>query len=188
MPWAWVAGPLFSEFQSALQFRDIVLVCSGAAITPVLGLSQYFDPSVHRVTLIWLSRDAELISFLLPICNPATKIIVHYTGKTNAKEKIAALKTQKFFAAPSLSTKQQMKVQQQRAAQEQTVHNRAEKLEVVFGRPKDWDTLLDEHIAPNMRGETCVCISSGVKRLASEVEQLCLKKGIPRIRSDASFG
>ena len=243
MPWAWVAGPLFSEFQSALQFRDIVIVCSGAAITPVLGLSQYYDATVHRVTLIWIAREAELISFLLPICNPATKIIVYFTNRDQPERQIAGLTQQKFFAAPQLNPKQQLNVSARggrgsvpevapptaspggggygsgkrvdggvRGGGDGGVNGGgggggkrgslfaasdgagaaamegAQDIDVMFGRPKDWSAILDEHIPPDMRNETCVAISSGVRRLANEVEELCVQKGIARVRSDAVFG
>ena len=111
LPTAWVAGPLYSEFQSAMQFSDIVLCCTGAAITPVLGLAQYFDPTATRVTLIWVTRDAELISYLMPVVNPATKIIVYFTAKKNAQEQIHKLRRQKFFAAPTLNARQKLKVE-----------------------------------------------------------------------------
>ena len=209
MPWAWVAGPLFSEFSSALQFRDIVIVCSGAAITPVLGLAQYYDATVHRVTLLWIVRDAELISYLLPICNPATKIVVYFTDRDHPHDKIAGLTTQKFFSAPQLNPKQQLGVSSRGGRGSlgpdgdfsssqapplasdgagAAAMDGAQGIDVMFGRPKNWDAILDEHIAPDMRGETCVAISSGVTRMANEVEELCVTKGIARVRSDATFG
>ena len=61
--------------------RHLLIVCTGTAITPVLGLARYYDPSLSMVTLVWIVRDKSLISLLRPAINPATHLVIYYTGK-----------------------------------------------------------------------------------------------------------
>jgi len=63
----------------------------------------------------------------------------------------------------------------------------SEALTIQYGRPRNWDALIDEHVPTHDRAHTCVAISTRIKRLAAEVQGLCQKKGITNIRSDASF-
>jgi len=83
IPRAWIAGPMYSEFQACMTHKNITCICSGTAITPVMGVVQYWEPMNHTVTLVWVLRDKSLIPMLLPAVNPRTKVIILYTGKDN---------------------------------------------------------------------------------------------------------
>ena len=48
--------------------------------------TQYWEPGEHTVTVIWILRDKGLIAQLIPCMNPATKVILHYTGKKTDPE------------------------------------------------------------------------------------------------------
>lgn len=106
----YIAGPMRSEFHSAMQYRNQLLVCTGTAITPILGMAQYYDPAEKSVTLIWVLREKSLIPLLLPAVNPATRVVIYYTAKDPAtKGQLALPETEVcsdnngYFARPTLS-------------------------------------------------------------------------------------
>lgn len=165
---AFIAGPLFSEFQTVESFRNVLLVCSGTAITPIMGAAQYWEPGDRTVTLVWVVRDKNLIPLLLPAINPATRVIIYFTGKTNGVQDQltqADLTANNFFRPAETHnpvtalkddgvvggvTDQQMGTPGEASQYtDNGMHtDNGIDAEVLYGRPRDLDALIHTYIVP----------------------------------------
>jgi hypothetical protein len=207
LPHAWIAGPLFSEFQACMSYRNILCVCSGTAIAPIMGLAQYWEPGEHTVTVIWLLPDKNLIAQMLPAMNPATQLVIYYTGKTNGVQDTLTedqCHDVAFFDRPDeknavsallqgtvLRTSSCEVVDDKVPDGSNTVSTAGRHIEVVLGRPKDMEKVVLDHLVKveeDPLAENCVAISTGVIPMAEQLEKICNKQNVPSVRCDASFG
>ena len=78
----WVAGPYASPYSTADEFQNLVLVASGIGITPALSVLGTLRSS-RRTNLVWMCRDASLLSFYVRSCLFPSDAwtLIYYTGR-----------------------------------------------------------------------------------------------------------
>lgn len=207
MPRAWIAGPMFSEFQACMTHKNILCICSGTAITPLLGVVQYWEPLNHTVTLIWILRDKSLMPMLLPAVNPRTKVIILFTNPKVSMDDVIDNDTpvDEFFEKPEdLTPLQTLRnnggsshdVGGIERISEEAGHNEKMHCKIIPGslrkwKAEDYEKMVLEHIISRETdplADNVVALSFKSQLLAGSFEQVCQKHNIPRVRCDASFG
>lgn len=159
------------------------------------------------VKVVWILPDKELIPQLVPAMNPATKLIIYYTGKKkDANGKRVQLELSKedlhkvaFFDPPEMSTSNPVArlerskgataegtLQQSGARSSETFSDWKEDrhIDVRLGRPNsdDWESILRENFT-ELDADNCVAISANIN-VNKAVDSVCQKLGIPTVRVD----
>ncbi|CAM9160730.1 unnamed protein product [Ascophyllum nodosum] len=105
--WITVAQP--SVLEKCIYFDNVLMVCTGAGITPAVSLAEMFAKK-KNVHLLWLSREASMIAMFEKQLRQV-KSTVHLTGKpsTETKARIMQLlspsRAEVIFTAPGASTR-----------------------------------------------------------------------------------
>jgi hypothetical protein len=184
LPPMWVAGPLMSEFHACTHYRDALLVCSGTAVTPVLGYAQYYDPAERNVTLVWVVRNLELVAQLLPVINPATNIVIYFTGAQQQLQPIQPILPNFVYTA----TEELFGADKHNEVSAWSQPTR--RLKIIAGRPKDVRAMVEGNIvstATDPTADNVVCISTSILLFGRSVEGECKKLGLPSVRVDAGM-
>ncbi|CAM9360989.1 unnamed protein product, partial [Laminaria digitata] len=81
----WITAAQPSVLEQTLYYDNVVLVCSGAGITPAVSVAERFAKK-KNVHLLWLSREAGMIAMFEKQLH-RVKSTVYLTGKPSAKTK-----------------------------------------------------------------------------------------------------
>ncbi|CAM9785957.1 unnamed protein product [Scytosiphon promiscuus] len=81
----WVTAPQPSVLEKSIYFDNVMLVCTGAGITPAVSLADMYCKK-KNVYLMWLSREAGMIAMFEKQLR-RVKSTVHLTGKPSEQTK-----------------------------------------------------------------------------------------------------
>lgn len=203
MPRTWIAGPVFSEFQACMTHKNILCICSGTAITPIMGLAQFWEPENHTVTLIWVCADKSLLPLLLPAVSPNTKVIIYYTRNDFGSEVIEQedITMDEFFDLPEVPISQvtsPLAPASNKGLEESESGTCDDKMhcKIIPGSLRSWeqedyDKVVENYIVDyeeDPLADNVVALSFKSKILADKFDNSCKKHKVARVRCDADFG
>ncbi|CAM9422421.1 unnamed protein product, partial [Laminaria digitata] len=81
----WITAAQPSVLEQTVYYDNVVLVCSGAGITPAVSVAERFAKK-KNVHLLWLSREAGMIAMFEKQLR-RVKSTVYLTGDPSAKTK-----------------------------------------------------------------------------------------------------
>jgi hypothetical protein len=80
----YLTRPLPSPLASSVHYDDVLLVGTGAGITPLVSIiNAYAGSSSKNITLLWSCRDAALMRHM-KFLRPLVRCIFYYTGTSDA--------------------------------------------------------------------------------------------------------